>query len=1122
MNAAEKAHVLQMYKFYSKSKARITLRANKGFRIMKTVIILTLFTILQARASTMAQNITLIEKNAPLKKVFLDIGKQTGLDFLASSKVLNLSIPVTIDVKNEPLTVVLDKVFADQPLNYTLQEKIVIVTEKQRELKQADQIQRKIIDVSGYIKDGKGMPLTGATIKLKGQNIATNSNSEGFFELKSISEEDVLIISFIGYQTREISITHTQQPLNIILEVNSSPLNEIQIIAYGQTTKRLLTGSVSSVKAVDIEKQPISNPLGALEGRVPGLLITQNSGVSGSSYKVQLNGQGSLLQGSDPFFVIDGVPFAPGNASISQVPSAAGFSSTTANGISPFSLINPNDIESIEVLKDADATAIYGSRGANGVVLITTKRGKAGKTSISGNIYSGVSHVTRMMNYLNTQQYVEMRKEALKNDGVTPDATNAPDLILWDTTRYTDFKKLLIGNTAHITDAQLSVSGGDQTTQFFIGGGYHRETTVYPTDNADQKGSFHFNINHNSANKKFTINLSASYLADRNDLPGTDLSSYVNTSPNLKLYDNNGKPAWSDGGLPYINSGILNANPLAFKYQTYEGNFQNLNSSLQSTYRFSTDLSFKVSLGYNVVNSAEVATFPSVSLDPNLGQQPFSYFGNSIQKSWIIEPQVNYNKRFKRNKIELLLGGTWQDETSNGINVSASNYSSDLLLKSISAAGLSQTVNNDAKYNYQGIYGRINYVYDDKYILNLSGRRDGSSRFGPDKRFSNFGAIGAAWLFSEQQLIAEKLTFLSFGKLRASYGITGNDQIGDYRYLDTWSPGTTTYQGVSVLNPTSLYNPNFSWEKNEKLTFGLDLGFWKDRLLFTVEYYRNHSNNQLVNYTLPSQTGFTSVLENLNAEIQNTGWQFQATSTNFHTTNFSWTTSLNLTLPQNKLISFPGLANSTYANIYTIGQSLSTTPLFHYLGVDPSSGVYQFLDVDNNGVYNSSDKISRKSTDPKFYGGIQNNLRFKNWDLSFFWEFRKQDGRNYLNNLVSPGTAFFNQPNIVLSRWQKTGDVSNVEKFTETSGTAYNAFNNYLKSSDGIISDASYLRLKNVAISYQIKADWVKKAHFSSLRLYLQGQNLLTLTKYLGADPENQSALLPPLQTFTAGLQFTL
>lgn len=1112
-----------MYKFYLKSKARVPLRANQGWRIIKTIVIITIFTILQVRASTMAQNVTLKEKNAPLKKVFLDIGKQTGLDFLASSKILSISKPVTLDVKDERLLNVLNKIFADQPLTYTIQEKIIIVTEKQDELKQANLVQKQVFDITGFVKDGKGLPIVGATIRVKGKNIATNSNTEGFFQLKSLSEEDLLIISFIGYQTREIAVQHSkQEPLVIILEVISSPLNEIQIIAYGQTTKRLLTGSVSSVKSADIEKQPISNPLGALEGREPGLLITQNSGVSGSSYKVQLNGQASLLQGSEPFFVIDGVPFAPGNSSISQVPSAAGFSSTPANGISPFSLINPNDIESIEILKDADATAIYGSRGANGVILITTKKGKQGRTIVSGNIYTGVSHVTRIMNFLNTQQYVEMRKEALKNDGLTPDATNAPDLTLWDTTRYTNFKKLLTGNTAHTTDAQLSVSGGDQTTQFFIGGGYHRETTVYPTDNADQKGSFHFNINHNSANKKFSINLSASYLADKNDLPGTDLSSYINTAPNLKLYDQTGKLAWGDGGVPYINSGILNANPLAFKYQTYEGNFQNLNSSLQSTYKFSNDLIFKVNLGYNMVNSDEVATFPSTSLDPNLGQLPFSYFGNAVQKSWIIEPQLNYNKRFNGSRIEVLLGGTWQDKTSSGINVTASNYNSDLLLKSIAAAGSSQTLNTDGEYKYQGIYGRINYVYADQYVLNISGRRDGSSRFGPDRRFSNFGAVGAAWLFGEHPFLAENLTGLSFGKLRASYGITGNDQIGDYRYLDTWSPGTTTYQSVSVLNPTSLFNPNFSWEKNEKLTVGLDLGFWKDRLLFTVEYYRNHSNSQLVNYTLPSQTGFTSVLENLDAEILNSGWQFQVTSTNFHTTDFNWSTTVNLTVPKNKLISFPGLANSTYVNIYTIGQPLSATPLYHYTGVDPSSGVYQFLDIDNNGIYNATDRIIHKSTDPQFYGGIQNNLRFKNWELSLFLEFRKQDGKNYLNNLIVPGTAFFNQPDIVLNRWQNPGNQSSVEKFTETSGPAYNAINNYLKSSDGIISDASYVRLKNVAISYQIKANWVKKAHFSSFRLYLQGQNLLTFTKYLGADPENQSALLPPLQTFTAGLQFTL
>ncbi|XHR94994.1 TonB-dependent receptor plug domain-containing protein [Mucilaginibacter sp. UC70_90] len=307
--------------------------------------------------------------------------------------------------------------------------------------------------ITGKVTDEQGIPLPGATVKLKGSPIAVNTVVDGTYTIGPVSANDIFVISFVGYQQIEIRLSELQKQQFITrLKNNTGVLDEVQIIAYGTTTKRLSTGDVSSVKAADIEKQPVSNPLAALEGRVPGLSITQSSGVSGAGFKVQIRGQSSLLQGSEPFYIIDGVPFVTGNSALNQISSAAG-SSSNGTGMSPFQLINPADIESIEVLKDADATAIYGSRGANGVILITTKKGKPGSVKVNLNTYSGVSKVSRTMDMLNTQQYLQMRREGFKNSGLTPTTTNAPDLLLWDTTRYTDFKKLLIGGTAHTTDA---------------------------------------------------------------------------------------------------------------------------------------------------------------------------------------------------------------------------------------------------------------------------------------------------------------------------------------------------------------------------------------------------------------------------------------------------------------------------------------------------------------------------------------------------------------------------------------------------------------------------------------------------------------------------------------------
>ena len=992
----------------------------------------------------------------------------------------------------------------------------------------ASQLQaQNITRVSGTVSNASNnTPLRGATVTIKDTPSTTTTDEQGNFIVTAKSDTGTLVISFVGFHTYQLKFNSTTKgPFTIHLRDDASLLNEVMVIGYGTTTKRLNTGNVGKVTAEDISKQPVNNPLAALEGRVPGLVVTQSSGVNGSGLSVQLRGQNSLIQGSDPLFIIDNVPYSPGNFPLNQLTSAAGSGSSASDGISPFSLIDPSDIESIDILKDADATAIYGSRGANGVILITTKKGKAGKTVIGANVYSGMSRVTRTMDMLNTKQYLQMRREGFANDGIAPDASTAPDLFLWDTTRYTDFKKLLIGNTAHTTDAQLSLSGGNDNTQFLIGGGYHRQTTVFPTDLGDDRASVHFNLNHNSTDKKLTVNLNVIYSSNVNDLPASDLTGYINTAPNFKLYDASGKLNWQEGGVSYLSLGLLNANPLSFQNQSYTGKFQNLSSNLQLIYKVLPDLSLKVSMGYNMVTSDEVSLYPSTSLDPNLGALPFSNFANQSQKSWIIEPQAEYIKKFGASKLDVLIGNTWQDNTSSGILVSANNYSSDLLLGSISAAGLTYSSNLFNQYRYEGTYGRINYNLGGKYILNLSGRRDGSSRFGPADRFSNFGAIGAAWIFSEERLIKDKLPFLSFGKLRGSYGITGNDQIGNYKYLDTWTPGMATYQGISVLNPTSLYNPTYSWEKNRKAEVGLDLGFFKDRLLVSGDYFNNRSDNQLVNYTLPSQTGFSSVLENLNALVQNTGWELQVNSKNINSGSFTWMTAFNMTIPRNKLLAFPGLATSSYANTFVIGQPLSTLKLYHSLGVDANTGIYTFAGEDQNGNLTAANRTVLKNTDPKFYGGLQNTFRYKRIELSVFFEFKKQNGYNYLNTLGGnvPGYSYYNQPVIVLSAWQKPGDKTNIEKFTSSPGDAYNAASNYLIGSDAIISDASYIRLKNLSLSYNLPNSWLTRLHITSSRLYLQGQNLFTITNYVGADPENQNMyILPPLRTITIGIQLTL
>ncbi len=1087
----------------------------KGLIIMKLVLLLITASCLQAAASGYAQTINLSLKDARLEKVFKEIEKQTDYRFIYTKEQLSLTASVSIEVRNASIISVLDICLRGQPVSYSLQEPYVIL--KRNEERNPDQEKANSFSrsINGKVVDESGAGISSATVSIKGSTIATACNEAGEWRLEFDSEYNTLVVSSIGYRTKELTIDE-KSFYNVVLERVVNSLDDMIVIGYGKTTRRLNTGSVSRVESETIEKQPVANFLGALQGRVPGLVITENSGVPGSSFKVQIRGQNSILQGTDPLFIIDGVPFLLGNNALNQV--------STAASLSPFGLINPDDIESVEVLKDADATSIYGSRGANGVILITTKKGKVGKTNFKVDGYAGVSNVTRTMELLPTSDYLSMRREAFFNDGIAPSSSNAPDLFLWDTTHYIDLKDALTGGTANTTDLQFSVSGGNSSTRFLVGVGANKQTTVFPGDLSNKRATIHSNLHHETNNRKFFFDLSTNYGYNKNDLSSYDLSAAINMPPHIHLFDQNGNLNWKEGGTSFSSLGIIN--PLAYLYQQYTGKFNNLISNLQAGYAVAKDLILKASFGYNLVLGDEVRVNPSISLDPATNQLPFSYFRKRKQEAWIIEPQINYLLNLsKKVRLNLLAGGTWQSSHDELFSVDASNYSNDIQLKTISAAGSIVASNSFNEYRYNSLFGRANFNWDEKYLLNVSYRRDGSSRFGPGKQFSNFGSIGGAWIFSGEQFIREAISFLSFGKLRASYGTAGNDHIGNYQFIETWTNTNTTYQNIPGLIPSRLFNPDYSWELNRKFEGAIDLGFFKDRLFISAAYFLNRCSNQLVPYTLPIQTGFNSINKNLDALIENRGLEITLSGRIINNKSLVWTSTLNLTSQQNKLLEFPGLATSSYANTYVINEPLSVKKLYQYKGVDAATGVYQFNDVDGNGVMNNIDRVLLKNTDPKYYGGFENTIVWKGFQLNVFFEFRKQEGLNYLNtqSYNVPGYDYRNHPVVVLDRWQKPGDNSMVQKFTaDFSSAAYTNASVYLPNSNAIYSDASFIRCKNVSLSYTIPEKLFKRGGLDILKLYLRCQNLFTITDYEGADPENQNLyVLPPLRTIVGGIQLT-
>ncbi|WP_281309964.1 SusC/RagA family TonB-linked outer membrane protein [Flavobacterium flavigenum] len=963
--------------------------------------------------------------------------------------------------------------------------------------------------VQGVITDGI-TPLPGVTISVKGRtDTAAITDYSGNYVI-SASANDTLTVSFIGFKTKHIPVSGRSR-IDIVLQFDITTLQEVRVNAgYYSVKESERTGSIARITSKDIENQPVTNVLATMQGRMAGVSISQDSGLPGGNFNIQIRGQNSLRSdGNAPLYVINGTPF-------SSEPIGSSQTSTFSPGLtSPLNSINPDDIESIEVLKDADATAIYGSRGANGVVLITTKKGKEGKTRFSINYSGGIGKVTKRLDLMKTPQYLQMRREAYNNDGFSMPPASAYDVNgVWNQNRNTDWQEVLIGGAADITNLQTTLSGGSSQTQFLLSGNYHKEGTVFPGDFVYNKGNFNFNINHSSNDKKFKINFNTAYTSQKNDQPWSDLTREAMTlAPNAPpLYDSDGNLNWSNGTFE---------NPL----RNFEAKFITKTGSLLAnaflSYEIMEGFELKSNFGFNDLNHAETRTFPSTIYNPSFNIGPASsalFLNNTQRQSWIIEPQINWKSRLNNFSLEVILGGTFQNQTTDKLVQRGLGFTSNNLIYDLASA-TSKIIysNEEILYKYQAFFGRVNLNWKERYILNLTARRDGSSRFSPENQYANFGAVGFAWLFHKEPAFSNLFSFISFGKLRSSYGTTGSDQIGDYQFLNTYSSVSTNYQGLTGLQPSRLYNPNFGWEINKKFETALELGTLQDRIFLTAAYYQNRSSNQLVGIPLPGTTGFVSIQSNLDAVVQNSGFELTLRTENIKKDKLGWITNFNITVPRNKLISFPGLAGSTYANQYVIGQPLNIQKVYKYKNVNPQSGIYDFEDFNNDGIISApADRSIVKNLSPKFFAGLQNQLNYKNFQLDFLFQLVEQDNWNWSNSQGVPG-AGPNQAAALGNQWQKIGDISTYQKFT--TGTNAQALDAYYKYSlsDAAISDASYIRLKNVSISYNLPNRF---AGSMQLKIFMEAQNLLTFTKYQGADPEFKfTGYLPPLKVITTGIQ---
>jgi TonB-linked SusC/RagA family outer membrane protein len=1060
--------------------------------------LLLLWTALFSCLSVSAQKMSIEGKGLTIPAVLDSIWLKTGITRIYTPDLFRDAPRVDLDLHHVDVREVLDSCLAGLRYEYVL-------------LRGAITLRRRpgagvYLPIFGRVQSVGGEALAGVTIISAGAP-PQMSSAAGWFAVPMRGWQGVVTVSCLGYGSVTVALSNKRFQV-ITLQPVFAALDHVVVQAYGKTTQRLTTGSVAEVPGSVLQASPDGDILGRLEGRVAGLFIRELNGVPGSARLTLIRGQRSIEEGNRMLIVIDGVPLVDNDGYMTVIGSGSAqgsLGSEVLNGVAP------DDVASIEVLKDASATAIYGSRGANGVLLITLKSGTPGKLRWHAAVSGGVDRVIRPSRLLNTSQYLALRREAIWNDGFKVDSLNLPEAYSWDTTRSTDFQRDVMGNTRWRQDANLGLSGGDSNTVFLVSGSYHREAAVFPGSTPDDRISVFGHLHEQSGNRRLQVDLSVIAHWENNRLPQFDYSGFQYLAPDAPaFFGPNGQPQWSQNGLSYLNIP-------AFGDDSYRAAVQNEYSHLDLGYDLLPGLVLRTSLGYYRVSSAEHTVEPIIGQDPALNPTGTTSVTNNTAHSEVIEEIADFSQKLGPGRLEALAGVNWQEQQSAYTQTVASGYTNDLLMGSGGGDPTISVTGNNIVYRYEAVFGRLNYNLKNRYIAEVSGRRDGSSRFGPGDQFGNFWAVSGAWIFSEEPW-AKNWAILSHGKLRGSLGTTGNDQLSSgYAQTYTGTNAAQGYQGLQGLIPTSLPNNNLRWEVNYNSELAMDLGFLNNRILLTVAAYRDWTVNQLVQSALPSQSGQPTVFVNMPANVVNRGVEFSLRTVNWSDRDWSWTSTLMVTVPVNRLVSFPGLAHTQDSSTLVVGKSLSVVKGYQYQGVSADSGLFMFKDVNHDGVLTNADFVPGGNLDPRYYGGLDNVVRYKRWELQLFVEFRRQSGQNpyvILDQQYMPGfaTPYFegNAPVEWLHRWRQPGDHVALQQATESvNSVAYTRMQDYISSTANSV-DASFIRLKNLMLSYRVKC----------ARLWLKGENLFTYTRFPVTDPETQDPrVVPPVKTVAVGMQ---
>ncbi len=975
------------------------------------------------------------------------------------------------------------------------------------------------IVITGQVRDNFNQPLPGANVVVQGTSRGTITDFGGNYQIQAEAGE-TLVFSYVGFNSRQIEVA-AETTVNVTLPPGYN-LDEVLLIGYGTSTRSQLTDNISSINSDQIEEIPVTSLQGTLIGKAAGVQIEQIGGRAESGFRIRVRGGATITGNQEPLYVLDGVPLQKSDISIDD----------SVSPINDLIALNPADIESVEILKDASAAAIYGSRGTNGVVLITTKSGRKGETRFSLQTSYGWSEPTNKLDWLDTGEYVELYTEAGLNSGFTEDDitdffnTYARDEADWREGQVDTDWEDLASVSGSIYDLNFSASGGGDRTTFYLSAGYNNTQGIV-LGNTMERYSLRANVEHH-AKGWLTLglisNLSKTQLSRvQRDGAFENPYSMVSQIPFSRPYE-------EDGVTPNSNTLIYNA--LLDQYNgEFETNIWRVFSKLYLQADVTRNLNFRSEFGYDFTDQLEERFFGSLTRAAVVGG-----FGDALdvkEEKYVLNNYFGYRFNTGDWDFDATLGMSYEELLVKGLYLEGLNFPSDQLRKLDSAGEISGGSSSEWRSSLVSYFARLSASLSDRWLIKASLRMDGSSRFGVDSQYGIFPAASLGWIVSNESFLQENTTFSNL-KLRASWGITGNSNTDPFASRTEFISRTYNLEPGFTLD--RLGDPALSWEETTQYNFGADLGFFRNRLTTSLDYYIKSTRDLLFSSPIPVTNGWFETERN-KGKIRNSGFEWTLDSQNIVSEDFTWSTSLNLAFNRNKVVSLPDGAD--IINILRLvreGEPLASFYMIEYAGVDPDNGDALFyrntvlpdgsLDRSTTDVYSEASRRILGNPFPDVFGGMTNSFRFRGADLSF--TLQGQWGAQIYNPpgkwQSSNANNFANQTRDQLNRWQQPGDITNVPQARLFGGNGNQESSRYLQ-------DADFIRLRNLTLGYTLPPGFVEKTGLDRIRVYFTGVNLLTITDFTGRDPESTADFLqgaslltgatfnspPPARTITLG-----